>query len=248
MSKYEEVFDISNEMNKEILFAIRYTGGGLGLGSPFGNYFAPNNSGAAVVNGNGKGFNYPTNDLVSAYSSADLRRDVCLKTSYTKEDGSIVSGKGAAYVCKYTSPVVLKNDGDKDWPVLRYADVVLLRAEVENELNGVDAALPYINMTRARAGLNALTSSDIVNRQAMRMAIEKERRLELAFENHRWFDLIRTNRAVDVMNAHWRPGSADYDEYYSYTNVITLTQNQLLLPIPQKERDINPQLTQNVGY
>jgi len=248
LQDYAKIFDISNEMNKEIIFAIRYTGGGLGLGSPFGNYFAPNNSGAAVINGSGKGFNYPTNDLISAYSSDDLRRDVCFKTSYTKEDGTIISGKGAAYVCKYTSPVVLKNDGDKDWPIIRYADMVLLRAEVENELYGVDAALPYINMTRTRAGLAALSAADIANREAMRMAIEKERRLELAFENHRWFDLIRTNRVVDVMNAHWRAGSADYDEFYSYTNVITLTQNQLLLPIPQKERDINPNLTQNVGY
>lgn len=97
---YERVFAIDNEMNAEILFAVRYTGGGLGLGSPFGNYFAPNNSGAAVVNGNGKGFNYPTIDMVSAFSTEDLRRDVCLRTYYTKEDGTIVSGKGAAYVCK----------------------------------------------------------------------------------------------------------------------------------------------------
>ncbi len=245
---YELVFAIDNEMNSEILFAVRYTGGGLGLGSPFGNYFAPNNSGAAVVNGSGRGFNYPTIDLVSAYSSGDLRRDVCLRTFYTKEDGTIVSGKGAAYACKYTSPVVLKNDGDKDWSVLRFADILLLYAEVENELKGAEAALPYINKTRHRAGLEDLTTADVPNRQAMRMAIEKERRLEFAFENQRWFDLVRTNRVVEVMNAHWSSSGSDYDEFYSNLHTITLTKEQLLLPVPQKERDINPNLTQNVGY
>lgn len=248
LEDYAAVFDINNEMNKEILFAIRYTGGGLGLGSPFGNYFAPNNSGAAVVNGSGKGFNYPTNDLVASYLSIDKRRDVCLKTSYTKEDGTVISGKGAAYVCKFTSPVILKNDGDKDWPILRYADIILLRAEVENELNGPSLALPYLNRIRQRAGLDPLSASDFENRQAMRMAIEKERRLELAFENHRWFDLIRTDRAIAVMNAHWRPGSADYEDFYQHTKVINLTEDFYLLPIPQKERDVNPNLTQNVGY
>ncbi len=248
LDSYERVFAIDNEMNGEILFAVRYTGGGLGLGSPFGNYFAPNNSGAAVVNGNGKGFNYPTTDIISAFSAEDLRRDVCLRTYYTKEDGTIVSGKGAAYVCKFTSPVVLKNDGDKDWPVLRFADIVLLYAEVENELKGPDAALASINQTRQRAGLSALTTTDVPNKQAMRMAIEQERRLEFAFENQRWFDLIRTGRAIDVMNAHWSAAGSDYDDFYANLQVITLTQAQLLLPIPQKERDVNPNLTQNVGY
>lgn len=125
---------------------------------------------------------------------------------------------------------------------------MLLYAEVENELKGPDAALSSINQTRQRAGLSALTTTDVPNKQAMRMAIEQERRLEFAFENQRWFDLIRTGRAIEVMNAHWSASGSDYEEFYANLHVITLTQAQLLLPIPQKERDVNPNLTQNVGY
>ena len=81
------------------------------------------------------------------------------------------------------------------------------------------------------------------NKHSMRMAIEKERRVEFAFENHRWFDLIRTDRAVEVMNNHWAT-----ETYYEAVSVPTLTKNLLLLPIPQREIDINPNITQNIGY
>lgn len=244
LPSYASVFDINNELNAETVFSIRYTSGGLGLGSPFGNLFAPLQSGAAVINGGGSGYNYPTDDLVSCYSSSDTRRDPTLALDYTNERGQIVDRR---YVTKYLSPVTLAKDGDKDWPVLRYADILLLYAEVLNELDGADAALPYINMTRQRAGLNALTAAQVTNRHQMRMAIEKERRLELAYENHRWFDLIRTNRVIEVMQEHWNTESY-YTSIIAETGPIVLNENLILLPIPQKEIDINQVITQNMGY
>lgn len=240
-STYAQVFDIQNEVNSEILFTVRYTGGGMGLGSPFGNYFAPLQSGAFVINGSGMGYNYPTDDLVSAYDPADTRRDATLALSYLNTDNNKTVDR--RYVTKFLSPVVLKNDGDVDWPILRYADILLLYAEVENELNGPTAALPYINMTRERAGLSALNDADAPHRHAMRMLIEKERRLELAFENHRWFDLIRTGRVIEVMNNHWAS-----ETYYDAVEVPLLKENALLLPVPQREIDVNPSLTQNPGF
>lgn len=238
---YAAVFDITNEMNSEILFAVRYTGGGIGLGSPFGNYFAPLQSGDFVINGSGMGYDYPTDDLVSAYDPADTRRDVSLALNYLNTTtGATVDRR---YVKKFLSPVVLKNDGDVDWPILRYADILLLYAEVLNELYGPTAALTYINMTRERAGLPALTAADVPLRHSMRQAIEKERRLELAFENQRWYDLIRTDRVLDVMNTHWAT-----ETYYEAISVPQLRENMVLLPIPQRERDVNANLTQNAGY
>jgi hypothetical protein len=74
----------------------------------------------------------------------------------------------------------------------------------------------------------------------MRLAIEKERRLELAFEGHRWHDLKRTGRAIEVMNA-LRDGSGNSLGY-------ALDENRLLWPIPQSERDKNDKLTQNAAY
>jgi hypothetical protein len=81
----------------------------------------------------------------------------------------------------------------------------------------------------------------------MRGVIEKERRLELAYENHRWFDLIRTNRVIEVMTNHWN-NEIYYADVIAETGPIVLNQNLILLPIPQKEIDIQQGITQNVGY
>ena len=74
----------------------------------------------------------------------------------------------------------------------------------------------------------------------MRLAIEKERRLELAFEGHRWYDLKRTGRAMEVMNA--ATGANNTSLGYN------LSENRLVWPIPQAELDKNTKLTQNPGY
>ena len=81
----------------------------------------------------------------------------------------------------------------------------------------------------------------------MRMAIEKERRLEFAFENHRWFDLIRTGRVIEVMHEHWN-NETYYADIVAETGPIVLNESLILLPVPQKEIDINQAITQNVGY
>ena len=178
------------------------------------------------------------------YSSADTRRDATIALDYTNDRGQVVDRR---YVTKYLSPVTLKGDGDKDWPILRYADVLLLYAEVLNETEGPAAALPYINATRERAGLTDLTAAQVANKHQMRMAIERERRLELAYENQRWFDLIRTNRVIEVMTEHWATENY-YSSITAETGPIILNESLILLPIPQKEIDIQQGITQNIGY
>jgi hypothetical protein len=106
---YANVFSITNEMNSEILFAVRFKAGGIGLGSDFANQFAPLGSGAAVVNGDGKGLNYPAAELDTAYISTDARRAVSLG----------VYGTGTAaklYVKKFVSAVAVVNDAENDFP------------------------------------------------------------------------------------------------------------------------------------
>ena len=80
--KYADVFSINNEMNKEIIFAIRFKAGNVGLGNPFGNMFAPLNSGTSVINGNGSSYNYPTTTLVNSYKDGDERKDATLGFGY----------------------------------------------------------------------------------------------------------------------------------------------------------------------
>src|SRR5690606_40858776 len=79
-----------------------------------------------------------------------------------------------------------------NWPVYRYADVLLMLAEALNEEGRTGEAYEYINAVRIRAGLETLSG---LNQIAFRQAVYQEERVELAFENHRWFDLLRTDLA-----------------------------------------------------
>ncbi len=256
LGSYADVFDTGNEMNNEILFAVRYKTGGLGLGSPFANYFAPNGSQDAVINFSGEGYNCPSTSLIQAYEAGDERMDVTLSETYINLSGDVAP---MAWVKKYYSQVSIRYDAENDWPVIRYADVLLMQAEVKLKNEGVAAALPYINDTRTRAGLLALTSEDVPNILSAQLAIENERRLEFALENHRFFDLIRTNRFKTIMDEHFEteliqttdgtldPAYTDPD-YSIYMPDRIVDEWQLLLPIPFSVTSVMTQISQNPGY
>ncbi len=242
LSNYATVFSIQNEGNDEIIFAVRFKSGGFGLGSPFANYFAPSQSGSAIINGDGNGWNYPSNSLMAAYEANDARKDVTVGVWNQKN-----------YVKKFLSPVSLRFDAENDFPILRYADVLLLLAEIHNEQQGPANALPLVNQVRARVGLSPLDES--ISQFQCRLAIENERRFEFAFENQRWFDLVRTNRAQDVVKN--QIFNLDWSSHYGgYVPALRPDPNniiedwQLLLPIPQREIDTNNEIviSQNYGY
>lgn len=248
---YASVFSISNEMNSEILFAVRYKSGGLGLGSSFGNDFGPLNSGSTVINGSGLGWNTPSTELDTAFVATDARRPVSIA----------FYGVGTAanlYVKKFLNPVVIANDGEADWPIIRYADVLLMMAEAQGF---TPASIGLINQVRGRTGLGSLPAT--VNTVALfEKALADERRLEFAFENQRWYDLVRygttltTINAVQTMRAHFAHlYNIHYSTYTAPTPTLAqlqsyVTTDHLLLPIPQHEIDTNTQLViaQNPGY
>lgn len=244
---YADIFDVNKEMNNEIIFTVRYMTGNKGIGSPFANFFAPTNSGTLVIIGSGDGRNYPTTDLIQTYDAADVRKDVSLAENYidNSKPNPIIND---AYIKKFLSPVTVRYDAENDWPILRYADVLLMYAEVLNELEGPASGLKYLNMTRQRAGLTALTSTEVSNRNAFRLELEKERRLELTFENHRWFDLLRWGKTKEVIDKHIH--SLEWAFYSTYSNEPGYMQDyQLILPIPQNVIDNNPGvITQNPNY
>jgi hypothetical protein len=120
-----------------------------------------------------------------------------------------------------------------NFPVLRYADVLLMKAEALNELGKTVEAQTPLNEVRNRAGLSNITG---LSKDAFRETVLHERRMELAFEGQRWFDLVRVNNgqyAIDFLHSIGKSN---------------MSQKYLLFPIPQKERDANPNLTQNPGY
>jgi hypothetical protein len=250
-SSYANVFSITNEMNSEIMFAVRYKAGGLGLGSTFANTFAPLGTGSTVINGDGDGLNYPTADLDTA-TNGDLRKPTLIAT--------FGSGTGQVlYVKKFFSPVIITDDAENDWPILRYADILLMMAEAQGYSQ---PSLDMINSVRPRAGLPNYTMANVTTVAEFERALSNERRIEFAFENQRWFDLVRFNTTLTTITAQQTMKDHFADEYAAhYSHYLpptptlaelqgNVTAEKLLLPIPQHEIDTNTQLDiqQNPGY
>ena len=249
---YANVFSTTGEMNSEIIFAIRFKAGGLGLGSVLSNQFAPLSSGSAVIAGDGDGLNYPTADLDTA-TTGDNRKATNIG----------VYGTGTAaklYVRKYIPPQPsINDDTENDWPVIRYADVLLMLAEAQGF---TQPSVDLINLVRTRAGVPAYSATDITNVAEFERALANERRIEFAFENQRWFDLVRFNTTLTTITAEQTMKDHFTDEYFTHYRLYTaptptlaqlhanVTKDHLLLPIPQREIDTNTGLVipQNPGY
>lgn len=231
---YKNVFSPVNHNSKEGIFEIQFLKGGYGEGSNYANNFAPENSGTNVVAVGGTGGNnIPEMDIYNAYEEGDLRRDFSMSLGYydNRKNNEWVESR---YVCKFMDVPYQNNDASNNYPVIRYADVILMYAEALNQNGKTAEACKYLNMTRRRGFGYQTTETSPVDLQTTDKAqfalmVEQERRVELAFENHRWFDLIRTGRAVEVMRSKG----------------FSLNETNLICPIPQKQIDINPKLTQN---
>jgi starch-binding outer membrane protein, SusD/RagB family len=250
LPKYEDVFKISNEYNDEILFAVRYQSGGIGLGSIFANSFAPLNSGDIVVRGSGSSFNVPTTSISDGYLPADTRKASSMSDFWINATGVKRLNK---FVSKYNSAFNTVNDSGNDWPVIRFSDVLLMLSESYAVTKGVVPALEKLNMVRTRVGLPIINESEVATPEGLKLAIENERRFEFAFENHRWFDLVRTGKAVEVINQHFTIEPIYIVPLIDVVSIPNTKPNpikewQLLLPIPQYEIDLNPNLSQNLGY
>ena len=231
---YKNVFSPVNHNSKEGIFEIQFLKGGYGEGSNYANNFAPENSGTNVVAVGGTGGNnIPELDIYNAYEEGDLRRDFSMSLGYydNRKNNEWVESR---YVCKFMDVPYQNNDASNNYPVIRYADVILMYAEALNQNGKTAEACKYLNMTRRRGFGYQTTETSPVDLQTTDKAqfalmVEQERRVELAFENHRWFDLIRTGRAVEVMRSKG----------------FSLNETNLICPIPQKQIDVNPKLTQN---
>lgn len=233
LPNYADLFKPVSKNSRESIFEVQYKKGSIGEGSNFGNAYAPENSGNAVIPFGGGGNNQPTADLESAFEAGDVRKVVSYASSYVNAQGNRVD---YYYIRKYLDPPTVNGDSEDNWYVLRYADVLLLYAEALNETGKTAEALPLLNRVRKRAGL---ADKATTTQADLRLAIEQERRVELAFEGHRWYDLVRTGRALPVLQA----------KAAAIGIKTALTENNLTFPIPQSQIDINPgKIQQNPGY
>src|SRR5690606_24628144 len=193
--------------------------------------------------GGGYGWNQPTEEFINAYEAGDLRKDkTVLYEGGPDFDGMAyraeMSSPGSN-VRKFLVPLPVSpeyNTTAANIVVLRYADVLLMKAEALNELGRSELAVEPLYEVRKRAGLDNRGELEGLSQAGMREKIRHERRIELAFEGHRWFDLIRGD-----------DGQYALDFLHGIGKINALPKH-VLLPSPQVEIDANPQLTQNPGY
>ncbi|HAQ20320.1 MAG TPA: RagB/SusD family nutrient uptake outer membrane protein [Prolixibacteraceae bacterium] len=224
LPSYSQLWDLKNENSKEALFEIQFI---RGLDKPASRYWQMFNPFERINSGGG--LNQVTDNLWNDFEAGDARRDLSIDVGFT-HGGAWVAQKFTKKWNDLNSVISgQQRFSENNFIVLRYADILLLYAELTK-----DAV--YLNMIRSRAGVPAWGTSGypIDKYPTLDLAIEHERRVELALEFHRWFDLKRTNRAIPVLTA---------------AKGKTIESWRLLLPVPQTVIDQNPgTIVQNDKY
>ena len=238
VDNFEHIINVNYENNSESVFEVQFAEIGSG---DVGNDRSINDN--PQVNG-GTGNTLPTQSIVDAFEPNDPRLNYSiflngqpfapqLTTPNQNLDTykSIWSATGYN-IKKGLVPVMYTNNRGTNWPVIRYADVLLMYAEAANELNKLDEARDAVNQVRQRPSVNmpVLTVENTNTKDKMFQAIVHERRVELAFEFHRFNDLRRWGLADQVLGPI---GYTSRDRYY---------------PLPQEEIDINSKLEQRDGW
>lgn len=266
LDNYADVFEPANKNHKESIFDIQFKEGDDGQQNFYIYYMFPKTASTAILTGISVnntslgGWNVPDQEFIDSYEEGDVRLPASIKIiegtlnggdpyfdpvtclalkdvgNYTPEPDKVYY----PFISKFLhGPYSRPNNTGENWPVFRYADALLLLAECLVQQGKNNEALPYLNKVRNRAGLPDLSEATLDN-------ILRERRYELAFENHRWTDLIRTGKAIEVMTSYGQLKKSQYD--FLPANSFNVTEQRLIYPIPYREIQINPELEQNPGY
>lgn len=248
VQNYGDLFKEETEDNSETIYAITYVGGTNGHGltyalSPHGGIYNTINGGARIGR--------PTWDLHKAYDKQDTR----FKTTITEEQLSFASEKDDdpiwyPYFSKWIIAAAISNSSGLDIPILRLGDVILLYAEALYYSNEPEQALNQINRIRERAfgdNTHNYTMADISSEGDFLDKLLLERRLELAVENNRWFDLVRTGRFTNLteLEGEYNPSTG---------NAVMIQVNaqpfNRYFPIPYEQIQLSSPgvLKQNEGY
>lgn len=232
---YQKLFTNGNDELPESIFEIKYLSGNVGEGNSFSSIFTPARFDMAIFPGNmqGSGRILPTPDMANSYEEGDLRRGLSIGDSVFLVTGEYEREIYGLKFVDFTTGIV--GDGGINFTSLRYADVLLMYAEALNETDKIEEAHTYLNLVRDRAGLQALSGR---SKAEFALVLEKERRAEFFLEGHRWFDLVRTGRIQVVMNTYFQDLGLNF----------SVADHELIMPIPLREIDIDPNLQQNPGY
>ncbi len=252
-ASYNDLHSLSTENRGEHIFQIQYLGGV--ADNPMQTSMLPNFKGVSSY-GTEVGSNVPVPDFVDSYEAGDKRtidRQGFYYTSYYNEGNGALKDLGAPYIFKHfdviangTAGVAGTNVSSLNYPLIRYADVLLMFAEAKNEVAAAPDAAAWnaLKAIRDRAGLNT-PAVGTYTKDSFRDAVLKERWHELAYEGITWFDMLRLRRAFNYISGNFEPlvghEFADNGEIYEEKN--------LLLPLPTAEMQNNPNLRpNNPGY
>ena len=229
VNDYFHIFHWDTKNCKSSVLEVQYKSGDNAFNSRHANMYAPFNIAFQPPlpwigkMERGYGFNTPTDELAEEFEQNDPRQETSVYPGFYHS----VTGEFIKY------PFTMKFF-DPNWSnkghnicVIRYADILLMYAEVTNDPQ-------YLNQVRSRADMPAYGTEGYPSDKypTLALAIEHERRVELCFEFHRFFDLVRTGRALEVIQ------SKGYE----------INENKLLFPIPLEAIDVHKKLTQNPGY
>lgn len=241
LADYKSVFATNNKFNAESIFEVNFN---VAAGQP--SYWFKW-MGVDI----GKRLSAPSsNQLLVEHN---LMRDFVNSKELTRYVATIDSGKcpgdtppiqaWASKLCPAASAVksYVNTGSDNNYMVTRYADALLMYSEALMLTGQKADAITYFNQVRGRVRpKDLITEADLTIDQILH-----ERRMELAFEGHRYFDLVRTGKAIPVITKALMT-KVDYDDKIYITNSIP--EYQLILPIPVGEIQKDPTLTQNKGY
>lgn len=232
---YVELFHIANEGNKEIIYTHPASSNGTNSAVQINPLVFPPDFERASNIGLFAARCYFFDSFVDSYHPDDTRLGIMVR-SWTTRNGSMVQGYGNDQTLpgKYElDPNAVGSRHGNDWPEIRYADILLSKAEAMNELSGPSQeAVDLWNMIRTRAGVPLYTLSDFPSKEVFRDKILEERSWEFAFEGKRRQDEIRHGVMISRAQARGKNAQAHH----------------VLFPIPQSEMDANREMTQNPGY
>lgn len=251
LENFRDNWNASTENGKEMVFSVEFMdppGNGnsaMVLQGP--KYSLP--GGFAVLGlVNSNEADIPTRDLYDRFDNDDQRKAGTFRKDFVSLiDGSIHTSTIPIFTKYWEENETNPNNSDANMHVIRYADAILMYAEALNEIGQLSLALVQVNRIIERAHQSSDYNETTGDQNELREIIYEERHKELAMEGHRWFDLVRTGRFVERMKDH-----AAYEAGVAESNKVEIAQNigdhMILMPIPQREIDLNPLLTQNPGY
>lgn len=244
---FAETFRIPNENGKETVFGVGFGTANNSISfweaGQFNVRLLPRKLSGAIPGVNAQGWQVATQNLYDSFDPQDRRRAVTLLTQINNVDGTTTDVE--PHIQKYWDKIAEPAAGntEHDFPYLRYADILLMKAEALNELNNGPNAEAYaaVNQVRKRARFNGTTELPILpdlsglSYQQFKDALLLERRHEFVAEGQRWLDLVRFGKLQELVPVA-KPGV----QPAPYHN---------LFPVPQNEIDLNPNLLpQNQGY